>query len=445
MGEVAPYAPPETGASIDLHLDGNEGPPPSAQILDAALRIGPEMVCRYPDTRPLEREIARAVGLAPAQVLVTAGAVDALERALRALLAPGREVVMPVPTSGALGRHAMLAGGTIVEVPWLGGPLPVTEMLRRLTERTTVIVVASPNSPTGLGATRRDLEQLSDSAPGALLLVHLAYAEFADEDLTQAALALPNAVVTRSFSKAWGLAGLRVGWAAGNREVIDWMRVTGHPCAVSALSLAVARERFRTGQDDVRRFVSVVRGQRGQLASLLARLGVASPASQGNFVLGHFDDARWVYDALAGLGIGVRHYPGKPFLEGCLRVTVPGEPEPFDRLCTALETVLAPRCVLVAGSLCVASRAGLERLAERVTVILVARGDQPLADLPAGVARDRCWLVSDYMDDMRLARRLGLLPLGWSSTGDEATRSALAGAGAARVVSTLTEIDQLLP
>jgi hypothetical protein len=316
---------------------------------------------------------------------------------------------------------------------------------RGVTVRTTVVVVASPNSPTGLAATVRDLELLSDAAPGALLLVHMAYVEFADEDLTRVALALPNAVVTRSFSKAWGLAGLRVGWAAGNHAVIDWMRVTGHPCAVSAPSLAIARERFRMGQDDVRRFVSVVREQRVQLASLLARLGVASPASQGNFVLGRFDDARWVYDALAGLGIGVRLYQGKPFLEGCLRVTVPGEPEPFDRLCKALETVLAPRCVLVAGSLCVAARAGLERLAERVTVILVARGDQPLADLPAGVARDRCWLVSDYVDDMRLARRLGLLPLGWSSTGDEATRMSLAGAGAARVVSTLTEIDQLLP
>lgn len=445
LGEVTAYAPPRASAPIDLHLDGNEGLPPPAELLDAVARAGPEAIRRYPDARPLELEIARSVGVPPERVLVTAGADDALERILRALLAPGREVVLPVPTFGMIARYAALAGGTVVEVPWQDGPLPVSELLDRVTERTAVVTVVSPNSPSGLVATVRDLEELSEGAPDALLLVDLAYTEFADADLTAAALALPNAVVTRSFSKAWGLAGLRVGWAAGSQQVIDWMRVTGHPYAVSTPSLTLALERFRSGQSDVLRFVARVREQRSRLAALLSRLGATSLPSQGNFVLGRFADGPWVRDALAGLGIGVRLFPGKPLLEGCLRITVPGEAGAFARLCHGLETVLAPRSVLVAGSLCAAPRAEFARIADRTSVILLHRGDGALTDLPTGIDSDRCWFVSDHAADLRLARRLGLLPLGWSPGGGEDRRSALVGAGAGRVVSTLAEIEEHLP
>jgi histidinol-phosphate aminotransferase len=237
-------------------------------------------------------------------------------------------------------RYARLTGGSVVSVGWPDGPYPVDEVLDAVTDRTSIVVVVSPNSPSGLVATARDIERLSEGAPRALLLVDLAYVEFADEDLTSRVLEIDNAILVRSMSKAWGLAGLRVGWAAGPAGIIDWLRAAGHPYAVSAPSLAIARERLRTGRDDVSGFVSRIREERSRLTSTLRTLGVRVPDSQSNFVLGRFADAGAVRSGLAERGIAVRIFPGKPGLEGCLRITLPGEAEGFERLTRALTEIL---------------------------------------------------------------------------------------------------------
>lgn len=475
LGDVTAYSPPRAGAPVDLHLDGNEGLPPPAELLEAVVRAGPGVIRRYPKTRPMEVEIAAMLGVAPERVLVTAGADDALERILRAMLAPGRQVVLPVPTFGMLARYSTLAGGEVVEVPWLEGALPVEAMLEAVTGQTAVITVVTPNSPSGLAATTDDLGRLSRGAPHALLLVDLAYTEFADEDLTRAALELPNAVITRTLSKAWGLAGLRVGYAAGCPEVIGWMKVTGHPYAVSAPSLTLAQERLRTGRSDMEQFVACVRRQRSELIGLLAELGASALPSQGNFVLGRFADATWVRDGLAGLGISVRLFPGKPYLEGCLRITVPGDDIAFIRLCSGLRTVLAPRGIVLALSPddlseVARERTTLERLSQQVELLCLASRDRDdlaeaiqgrdLTDLFTGVVSladngmelipevepGHRWMVTLRPEAAGLARSLGMLPLGW--TPEEAADelgAKMTRAGAGRILSNLTELEELLP
>ena len=168
---------------------------------------------------------------------VESGAID---RLCRAYLAPGRRIVMPQPTFVMLPYYAALAGAEIDAVPWREGPYPLEAVLDAVTEQTAVIVVVSPNNPNGAVATAADLRALAEAAPHAVLLVDLAYAEYADEDLTAAALSHPSAVVVRTISKAWGLAGLRVGYAVGSPELIAILRVAGGPFSVSGLSLAVA-------------------------------------------------------------------------------------------------------------------------------------------------------------------------------------------------------------
>ncbi|HUT78094.1 MAG TPA: aminotransferase class I/II-fold pyridoxal phosphate-dependent enzyme, partial [Polyangia bacterium] len=343
---VDPYRPPRHPAPVDLRLDGNEGPAPDQGVLDAVAAIGPEVLRSYPRPGDLERLLARRLGLDPEQVVVTAGADDAIERALRCVLGPGRELIVPAPAFEMIERYAALTGCDVIRVPWLEGPFPAGEVLARVSERTAAIVVVTPSSPIGLTATAGDLERLSRNAPGALLIVDLVYTELADGDLTAAALALPNAVVVRSLSKAWGLAGARVGYAAGPAEIVGWLRAVGHPYAVSAPSLAAARARLETGDDAVRAWAGRVREERGALGRLLAGLGAAVTPSQANFVLARFADAAWVRDALAGLGIAVRAFPGVADLEGALRITLPGEERVFARLCHALEAALAPQALL---------------------------------------------------------------------------------------------------
>ena len=169
FGGLQAYAPPRALAPVDLFLDSNEGLVPSPDLLDQVPELGVELLRRYPHAGPLEAALAESVGVEPQQVLVTAGADDAIERLLRVFLAPGRKLVVPVPTFEMIPRYAELAGADIRQVPWLDGPLPVDELLQAVTPETTVLAVVSPSSPAGLVVRPDDLRRLAAGAPRALL------------------------------------------------------------------------------------------------------------------------------------------------------------------------------------------------------------------------------------------------------------------------------------
>jgi len=335
-----PYAPPRPRGPIDLRLDGNEGAAPPAGLLDVLVAAGPELLRRYPSVASLEAALCERFRRPPGGVLVTAGADDALYRACLAVLAPGREIVLPLPTFEMLPRYVQLAGATLRGVPWPNGRYPTDAVCAAVTPQTAMIVVVSPNNPTGCVAMSDDLRRLADHAPHAVLLVDLAYVEFADEDLTAAALGLPNAIVTRTFSKAWGLAGLRVGYALGPSWMLDWLRAAGNPYAVASASAALAAAWLERGAAAVADFVAAVRSERAELAERLRRRGLNVAESQGNFVFVRTPQALAVRDALAARGIAVRAFPDRPDLADALRITCPGRPPALARLIAALDEVL---------------------------------------------------------------------------------------------------------
>ncbi|HOU54048.1 MAG TPA: aminotransferase class I/II-fold pyridoxal phosphate-dependent enzyme [Myxococcota bacterium] len=341
------YRVPRHPAPIDLYLDGNEGSSPPMDLLEGLSGNGTDLLRRYPDAGPLEALLAAHYGVEPDRVLVTAGGDDALERAIRCVVEPGRALVAPVPSFEMLGRFARMAGGEVREVPWPpGSPFPLQEFLAVVDRSVAAIAIVSPNNPTGAVALVDQFRALARQAPWALVLADLAYVEFADEDPTRDLLDLPNVVVFRTFSKAWGLAGLRVGHAIAPREVAGWMRAGGLPYPCSRPSLALAEARWRQGSQEVRAFVGQVRQERAALTARLADLGLHPFPGQGNFVLVRCPDAAWVRDALAGVGISVRAFPNHPDLRDDLRITCPGDPAAFDRLMAGLEQALDPQALL---------------------------------------------------------------------------------------------------
>lgn len=344
---VSPYRVPRHPAPVDLHLDGNEGMAPEPELLHSIADAGPELLRRYPSAAPLEALIARRWGVDTSHVLVTAGADDAIDRCCRAMLCAGREIVMPVPTFEMLPRYVHLTGATPRTVPWPDGAYPLKDVLAEITDRTSMIAVVSPNNPTGAVATEDDLRRLSEAAPHAIILLDLAYGEFADTDLTAAALALPNVVALRTLSKAWGMAGLRVGYVLGPAHVLGWLRALGQPYAVSGPSLLLVHARWQQPSDTkTTTYVERVRQERPRLAETLSRLGARTTASQANFVFARLPRSSWLRDGLAGLGIAVRIWPGHPELDGCIRITCPGDAGQFERLRSGVEAVLAPQALL---------------------------------------------------------------------------------------------------
>ncbi|MBS0191798.1 MAG: TIGR01548 family HAD-type hydrolase [Phycisphaerales bacterium] len=341
------YSPPKPrcGAPIDLWLDANEGRRPDIEALVCATGLA-GAASQYPSAAPLEQAIAAMLGVDHERVLVTAGADEAIDRVCRTFLGPGREIVVPAPTFEMIGKYARMTGATVREVAWSEDRFPLAELQGVLSDKTSVVAVVSPNNPTGAVVTEQELKELSESAPDAILLVDLAYAEFAECDLTAAALTLPNAVLVRTFSKAHGLAGLRVGYAAGSRQLIEALRGAGSPYPVSALSLAVAQQAIASASAHLPPVVSRCRKERDVLLRVLSESGVRVRPSQGNFVLARATRAEWLWEALASLGIAVRRFPPGGTLDGAIRITCPCDEAGFDRLVYALRSILQPQAIL---------------------------------------------------------------------------------------------------
>ena len=344
-------ARPEPGV---LKLDGNEGNPPPRRLLEDVAAADLSQVRDYPDARPLESEIAERLGVDPERVVVTAGADEALDRVFRVYLAPGRRLVLPVPAFEMMYRFAAVVGGEIHPVPWTD-TFPTDAVIAALGEAVSLVVMISPNNPTGRMATAGDLERVAEAASkvdsgaafGAMVVLDHAYVEYSDQDLTSVAQRFDNVVTVRTFSKAWGLAGCRVGYAVASPEVATLLRNVGSPFPVAGLSLAAVHAQMSTGEAALREHVAAVRAGRARLTERLNRLGIETNQAQGNFVLGDFGaQCDFVCDGLNALGVRVRRFPHRPEIRNALRITVPDHAEPLARLLEALETCLAPEALL---------------------------------------------------------------------------------------------------
>ena len=339
--EAAYHRPTAPGPAL-LRLDSNEGVLPPQALLAQLAAADPELLRRYPEVSALEAALAARLDMPAERVIVTAGADEAIDRACRAFLEPGKSVVLPDPCFDMFDRCAALAGGTLVRVAWREGAFPLDGFLARLEARAGVVVIVSPNNPTGAVASLAEVRRLAAAAPNSLVVLDHVYVEYADEDLTPGVLDLPNALVLRTFSKAWGLAGCRVGYAVGSPYVIGVLRAAGGPYSVAAPSIALALAQLERGVEPLRAHVARIRLERGLLATRLAARGLAPRPSQANFVLVECGArAQAIRAALAERGVVVRDFPARPGLETALRITLPGNPPDFDRLCEALDAALA--------------------------------------------------------------------------------------------------------
>ncbi len=338
---------PAAGVRVpDLWLASNEGACPRDLSALLAGATGEE-VTRYPRAEGLRADLAMHYRVGTERILPTAGGDDLLLRAALATLSGGREALATTPSFEMIPRHVALAGGSLREVPWLEGEFPIDAFLAAASPRTSLVFLVTPNNPTGAVARAEDLARVARALPGVLIVLDHAYVEYADEDLTAGALGFDDVVVLRTFSKAWGLAGLRVGYGIGSARWIARLEEAGNPYAVASLSLTAARTRLACARAEVDAHVARVRVERTELRACLERCGARALPSQANFVLARTPRAGFLCRGLASLGIAVRVFPGRDGLEDAVRITCPSEPTAFERLREALETVLAPRALLL--------------------------------------------------------------------------------------------------
>jgi histidinol-phosphate aminotransferase len=331
--DIAPYVGGESkiaGVNRIIKLSSNEsaiGPSPKA--IAAHQAAAPDMF-RYPDgdSKLLREAIGRHHGLDPARIVCGAGSDELLHLLVTCYAMPGDEVLYNRHGFAIYPIAAMTAGAVPVAAPEVNYTASVDTLLERVSSRTRLVMLANPNNPTGTYLSKAELQRLHAGMPAdALLVIDSAYAEFvtradytAGEDLVDAH---DNVIMTRTFSKLYGLAGLRVGWAYGPPAIVDVLNRTRPPFNVNLPAQAAAVAAL----DDVGH-TQKARDHNARwlpwLTAELTKLGLPPVPSVANFVLvplGSPQRAKAAQDFLRTRGILVRQMAGY-HLPDFLRVSV---------------------------------------------------------------------------------------------------------------------------
>ena len=335
------YHPP-LGNRDALRLDFNENTLAcSPKVREVLGRVSMGDLTRYPERAPVEAIVAAHLGLHAEQVALTNGVDEAIHVLFETFLDADDEVLMPVPTYTMYEVYASATDARVVAVQ-AGDDLqfPFDRLMAAITSKTKVIAIANPNSPSGSVATREQLLLLATRAPQAVLLVDEAYFHFYGETLMDLVGTLPNLVVARTFSKAYGLAGLRLGLLAGPVELMRWVRRVLSPYSVNSLALACLPPALEDTAY-LNWYVAEVLAARTEFEAALDAAGVRRWPSRTNFVLVEIGARHAEFVCLMrDAGVLVRDRSNDPGCDGRVRITI-GTRAQMKQAVTALNNALA--------------------------------------------------------------------------------------------------------
>jgi histidinol-phosphate aminotransferase len=343
-GKGAAQAEAEHGITGAIKLASNENPAPPLPSIVAAITEAASGANRYADHRAtaVREALASRLGVEVDQVTVGNGTVGLLQQLWLSYVDPGDEVVYPWRSFEVYPVYTQEMAGRAVTVP-LAADLgfDIDGLADAVTDRTKLVVLATPNNPIGKACTTAELRSLLDRVPTSVVVcIDEAYREFLDpgfgDPVAELVPAYPNVIVTRTMSKAHGLAGVRVGYAIGHPDVISTIDKTLVPFAVNALAQAAALAAIEH-EHEITDAVRAILAERSRVEAELAAAGWTFPDHQANFVwlsLGKRTDD--VTLELERRGVVVRPFSG----EG-IRVTI-GAPAENDRFLAALTEIASP-------------------------------------------------------------------------------------------------------
>jgi histidinol-phosphate aminotransferase len=335
------YHPPLEGRTEKLRMDFNENPIGCSPAVRAALaKLTAATISAYPEQETVRRKVARYFRVDSSELLLTNGTDEALCLIVNTFVEPRDTVLLIEPTYAMYRFYSELAGARIVaprydakmQFPW-------ADVLAALRKNPRVLFLPNPNSPIGTILSQKELQRLLRAAPRTIMVVDEAYFEFSGITVIPWIRRYPNLIVTRTFSKTAGLAGLRLGCIFVRRELAAVMRKAQSPYPVNVAALAAAKAAVKDRAFIARTVREVQEGKR-ELANALVRMGVKHFPSAGNFVLVYFGNrAKQIVAALARKGILVRDRSSDFGGEGYVRITL-GTLGQTRRLLRELEAIL---------------------------------------------------------------------------------------------------------
>ncbi len=318
------YHPPLSGRDA-LRLDFNENTfEPSPTVLRKLHSITGEALTTYPERAPVEKIVAQHLGLRPDQIILTNGVDEAIHLIACAFLDSNDEALLFTPGFFMYDVSiALMAPGGLRKVQ--AGPslaFDLERFLAAITPRTKLIIVASPNNPTGATVPREHLLAIAAAAPQAAVMVDEAYFHFHGETTLPDVATTPNLLVCRTFSKAYGLANLRVGMIAAPARLIRFLRKVSSPYNVNGIALAVLPEAI-ADTEYLDWYVAQIRLGRARVMAALDTLNVPYFPSEANFVLMNIGPKHAEFvQAMRRRGILLRDRSTDPGCDGFVRITI---------------------------------------------------------------------------------------------------------------------------
>ncbi|MFB1080827.1 histidinol-phosphate transaminase [Jeotgalibacillus sp. JSM ZJ347] len=351
--KLTPYKPGKTvddvkkelGLSEIIKLASNENPFGSSQKVGEALTAHAMNYAIYPDGggSVLRGALADFYQLPGNQFILGNGSDEIIQIISRAMLDSSKNTVMAAPTFPQYKHNAVIEGAEVIEIPLINGRHNLDEMAQAVNEDTAVVWVCSPNNPTGISISDHDLKQFLNKIPQDVVVVlDEAYFEYVTADDYYNALELiqdyPNLIVTRTFSKAYGLAGFRVGYGIAQPELIQALEPVREPFNTNSLAHLAAASAMKDQQ-----FIQYCREQNREgiekFEQFCTEHGLSYFPSQGNFILVHFNrDADEMFQALMQKGIIARSGQALGYPKS-LRITI-GTGEQVDKTLESIREII---------------------------------------------------------------------------------------------------------
>ncbi len=337
---MAPYLPPTGGRADKLRLDFNENTvgcsPRVIEYLKANLCAADLAV--YPEYSAAKEAVARYFNVSPDRFVFTNGTDEAIQVFINTYIDDGQEVLVLKPAYAMYRFYAEVAGAKVKEVAYAQPAMefPLQEVLDAITPQTRAVIVSNPNNPTGTGLSLLAIERILARAKKAVVMVDEAYYEFSGVTALTEIERVPHLFVCRTFSKVFGMAGMRLGCLFSHPANIQYLHKAQSPYSVNSLAVMAAQAAV-ADTAYIEGYVAEVLAARELLCLGLEKLGIAYVPSSANFVLGHFGKrAAEVRDRLRGQAILVRDRSYEA--PGCVRITV-GTRAQTRRLLAALEEI----------------------------------------------------------------------------------------------------------
>ena len=337
---MAPYSPPTGGRADKLRLDFNENTVGCSPHVIAALKekVSAEGLAVYPEYSAAKEAVARYFRVTPEQFVFTNGTDEAIQVFINTYVDDGQEVLVLKPAYAMYRFYAEVAGAKVVEVeyPQPEMEFPLQQVLDAITPNTRAVILSNPNNPTGTGLSLLGIERILARAKKAAVMVDEAYYEFSGVTAITEIERVPHLFVCRTFSKVFGMAGMRLGCLFSHAANIEYLHKAQSPYSVNSLAVIAAQAAVEDNTY-IETYVAEVLAARELLCVGLEKLGIKYVPSSANFVLGHFGRrAIEVRDRLRDQAILVRDRSYEA--PGCVRITV-GTREQTRRLLSALEEI----------------------------------------------------------------------------------------------------------